>query len=79
MYILDTDASEFGLGAVLSQRQNGQERVIAYASRSMNRSELKYETIRKELLAVVYGFKQFRQYLLGKSSEIGRRAEIWPN
>jgi len=66
MYILDTDASEFGLGAVLSQRQNGQERVIAYASRSMNRSELKYETIRKELLAVVYGFKQFRQYLLGR-------------
>ena len=66
MYILDTDASEFGLGAVLSQRQNGQEHVIAYASRSMNRSELKYETTRKEVLAVVYRLKQFRQYLLGR-------------
>jgi len=47
MYILDTDASDFGLGAVLSQQQNGEERVIAYTSRTMNRSELKYETTRK--------------------------------
>ena len=66
MYILDTDASDFGLGAVLPQQQNGEERVIAYTSRTMNRSELKYETTRKELLAVVNGLKQFRQYLLGR-------------
>ena len=65
-YILDTDASNFGLGAVLSQEQFGTERVIAYASRTINTAELKYETTRKKLLALVYGLKQFRQYLTGR-------------
>jgi len=64
-YLLDTDASDSGLGAVLSQIQPG-ERVIAYASRTLSAPERKYETTRKELLAVVYGLKRFRQYLLGR-------------
>ena len=68
MYILDTDASEFGLGAVLSQQQDNEERVTAYSSRAMSRSELKYETTRKELLAVVNGLKQFRQYCSADTS-----------
>ena len=37
-FILDTDASNGGIGAVLSQLQDGQERVIAYFSRSLNRA-----------------------------------------
>ena len=65
-YILDTDASDFRLGAVLSQRQNEGEKVIAYASRTLNRAEQKYETTRKELLAIVYGLHQHKQYLLGR-------------
>ena len=65
-YVLDTDASDFCLGAILSQDQNGQEKVIAYASRTLGKSEQKYETTRKELLAIVTGLKQFRQYLLGR-------------
>jgi len=65
-YVLDTDASDFGLGAVLSQRQGDQEKVIAYNSRTLGKSEQKYETTRKELLAIVSGLKQFRQYLLGR-------------
>jgi len=65
-YILDTDASDVGLGAILSQVQNNEERVIAYASRTLQRPERNYETTKKELLAVVYGLKQFRQHLLGR-------------
>ena len=65
-FVLDTDASDVGLGAVLSQIQSGEEKVIAFASRTLSGPELKYEVTRKELLAVVYGLKQFRQYLLGR-------------
>ena len=45
MYILDTNASDFGLGAVLSQKQNGHEKVIAYSSRTLNRPEQKLSLI----------------------------------
>ena len=41
-YILDTDASDLAIGAALSQLQNGQEKVVAYASRTMNRAEKNY-------------------------------------
>jgi len=65
-YILDSEASDVGLGAVLSQVQDGEERPIAYASRTLQKPERNYETTKKEILAVVYGLKQFRQYLLGR-------------
>jgi len=65
-FFLDTDASDRGLGAVLSQEQNGQEVVIAYASRTLSRPERNYDVTRRELLAVVYGLKSYRQYLLGR-------------
>jgi len=65
MYLLDTDASDTGLEAVMSQIQQEEERVIAYAFRTLSVSERKYEKTREELLAVVYGLKQFCQYLLG--------------
>jgi len=58
-YILDTDVSDVIVGAVLSQLQSGVKKVTAYASRTMSVAERKYDTTRKELLAVVYGLKQF--------------------
>ena len=65
-FTLDTDASESSIGAVLSQVQGGLERVIAYAGRKLSRNEQNYCVTRKELLAVVYFTKHFRQYLLGR-------------
>ena len=50
---------------VLSQDQHGEERVLAYASRTLSAPERVYSVTRKELLAVVYGLKHFRQYLIG--------------
>ena len=67
-FILDTDASNFPIGAVLSQKQwtDGQEKVVAYASRALTKSERKYCVTRKELLPMVYFVKYFRYYLYGK-------------
>ena len=65
-FVLDTDASDQGIGAVLSQVHGEQERVVAYASRSLSRSERNYATTRKELLAVVAFTHHFRHFLLGQ-------------
>ena len=64
-YVLDSDASDEALGLVL-QEQDGGLKVIAYASRALQTAERSYCTTRKELLAVIYGLKHFRQFLLVK-------------
>ena len=69
-FILDTDASDWAISGVLSQVQNGVERVIAYASKTLSNSQRKYCTTYKELLAVVTFVKHFRHYLLGVKSVI---------
>jgi len=65
-FLLDTDACDVSIGAVLSQVQNGVERVIAYASRSLSKPDRNYCVTRKELIAIVCYTKTFRQYLLGR-------------
>ena len=65
-FILDTDASNQAIGAVLSQKIGGTERVIAYASRTLTKSERKYCVTQKELLALVYFVKYFKHYLYGR-------------
>ena len=64
-YILDTDASNFGLGGVLSQIQDNQERVVAYCSRALRPSQRWYCTTKREMLAVVAMCIQFISYLRG--------------
>ena len=64
--ILDTDASNTGIGAVLSQEQDGQEKVIGYASKTLSKSERAYCTTYKELLAVVKFCKHFKSYVWGQ-------------
>lgn len=69
-FILDTDASGHAIGAVLSQIQDGEEKVIAYASKMLNNSQKKYCTTYRELLAVVTFVKYFRHYLIGQKFKI---------
>ena len=65
-FILDTDASDVAIAAVLSQKIDGKEHVIAYASKTLSKCERRYCVTRKELLAVVNYVKHFRHYLYGK-------------
>ena len=65
LYILDTDASKFGLGGVLSQVQDSQERVVTYCSRALRPSQRRYCTTKREMLAAVAMCIQFRSYLRG--------------
>ena len=62
-FILDTDASQNAIGAALSQIQNGEERVVAYASKVLSRSGRRYCVTWKELLAVVTFRKHVRHFL----------------
>lgn len=64
-FILTTDASQYAVGAVLSQGPVGKDRPIAFASRTLSKTEEAYSTIEKELLAIVWACKHFRPYLFG--------------
>jgi len=64
-FILDTDAANHGIGAILSQVQKGKERVLAYYSRVFNKAE-KNCIIWRELLAVIESLKTFHHYLYGR-------------
>ena len=64
-FVLDTDASAFAMGAVLSQVEDGVERPVAYFSKTFNKPERNYCVTRRELLAIVSAVKHFHHYLYG--------------
>ena len=70
-FILHTDASGDGLGAVLYQVQDGQKRVIAYASQSLSRSERNYSVHKLEFLALKWAITdKFHEYLYGSGFQV---------
>lgn len=66
MFILRTDASNYGLGAVLLQEVDGVKFPIAYASKKLLDREVRYSTIEKECLGLVWGISKFHVFLYGR-------------
>ena len=65
-FILQCDASEFAIGACLLQKQNNQEKAIAYASKCLSPAECKWATFKKEYYSIFYNIRKFRYYLFGR-------------
>ena len=70
---VECDASDYAVGATLSQQQNGTWHPVAFMSKAMNQTQRNYEIYDKELLAVMLSLEQWRQYLVGAKETV----EIW--
>ena len=64
-FVIDTDASETALGAVLSQIFDGEERPIAFESRVLDKTEVNYATTKREALGILQAMQRFRPYIYG--------------
>ena len=68
--VLTTDASGFAVGAIFSQGKIGQDKPIAFVSRTLNQAEQNYSSIEKKLSVIVWACRYFGPYLLGRNFTI---------
>ena len=70
---VEADASNYAMGAILSQKQEGKWHPIAYMSKAFSDTERNYEIYDKEMLAIMLALEEWRQYLMGALEDF----EIW--
>jgi len=68
--VVETDASDFALGCVLSQYQGRRPHPVAFHSQKLNSAERNYEIHDKELLAIIEAFKEWKRYLWGEEEPV---------
>ena len=69
-FLVQTDASNTGVGGVLLQYEGGIRKPVSYFSKQFKASELNYSTIEKECLAIVWSIEKFQRYLYGTDFEL---------
>ena len=69
-FLVETDASNYGVGGVLSQAVSDGVRPVAYFSKHLNAAQRRYSTSERELLAIVLTLEHFRQFLYGQQFDI---------
>ena len=69
-FIIHCDASMYAFGAILSQRQNGKERPICFASKTLSPAESRYSATEREACCVCYSFAKFHSYIWGSPIEL---------
>jgi hypothetical protein len=73
LFRLETDASQFAIGAVLSQQVDDQWKPVAFLSKLLSESQRNYQIYDRELMAIVLAFEAFRHYLIGHPLPV----EVW--
>ena len=78
-FVLQCDASDIALGAVLNQEVDGHLAPIAFASRSLSEAETRYSVYEREILAIVFGCEKFRTFIEHKpfSIQTDNQAVSW--
>lgn len=69
-FTIQTDASDVAIGGILTQEKDGEDRIIAYASRSLSRNEVNYSILERELLAIIFCIEKFRGYVEGTKFKV---------
>ena len=64
------DVLDFAVGVILSQRVSKFPHVIAYASKTLNTTQVNYTTRKKELLAIVFALDRFRSFVIGSKIKV---------
>ena len=72
---MEVDASDYAIGGILSQKVDDKWRPVAYMSQALSETERNYEIYDKEMLAIMKGIAEWRQYLMGAKHKL----EIWTN